>query len=64
MRKKMADIPVPKAIGVLRRIKAVMLSSPDKTTLMVTRAKKEQKEILRRLGVPLPSEVLPEWCSV
>jgi hypothetical protein len=36
----------------------------SKNTLMVTRAKGEQKEILRRLGVPAPSELFPESCSV
>jgi len=30
----------------------------------VTMAKKEQKEILRRLGIPSPSELFPEFCSV
>ena len=64
MRKKLVDISVPKAIGILRRIKAVMLTSPEKNALMVTRAKNEQKEILRRLGVPFPSELFPESCSV
>jgi transposase len=64
MRKKLVDISVPKAIGTLRRIKAVMLTSPEKNTLMVTRARGEQKEILRRLGVPSPSELFPESCSV
>jgi hypothetical protein len=64
MRKKLVDISVPKAIGMLRRIKAVMLTSPEKNTLMVTRAKGEQKEILQRLGVPAPSELFPESCSV
>ncbi len=64
MRKKLVDISVPKAIGMLRRIKTVMLTSPEKNTLMVTRAKAEQKEILRRLGVPAPSELFPESCSV
>jgi len=33
-------------------------------TLVVTRAKMEQKEILRRLGIPSPSELFPESCSV
>jgi transposase len=64
MRKKLVDISVPKAIRILRRIKAVMVSSPGKATLVVTRAKKEQKEILRRLGIPSPSELFPESCSV
>ena len=64
MRKKLGDISVPKAIRILRRIKAVTVSSPDKATLVVTRAKKEQKEILRRLGIPSPSELFPESCSV
>src|SRR3990170_3332952 len=64
MRKKLGDISVPKAIQILRRIKAVMVSSPDKATLVVTMAKKEQKEILRRLGIPSPSELFPEFCSV
>jgi len=64
MRKKLGDISVPKAIRILRRIKAVMVSSPGKATLVVTRAKKEQKEILRRLGIPSPSELFPESCSV
>jgi len=64
MRKKLGDISVPKAIRILRRIKAVMVSSPDKATLVVTRAKMEQKEILRRLGIPSPSELFPESCSV
>ena len=64
MRKKLIDISVPKAIRILRRIKAVMVSSPDKATLVVTMAKKEQKEILRRLGIPSPSELFPEFCSV
>lgn len=64
MRKKLGDISVPKAIRILRRIKAVMVSSQDKATLVVTRAKKEQKEIFRRLEVPSPSELFPESCSV
>jgi len=64
MRKKLGDISVPKAIQILRRIKAVMVSSPEKTSLVVTRAKKDQKEILRRLGIPSPSELFPESCSV
>ena len=64
MKKKLGDISVPKAIRILRRIKAVMVSSPDKDTLVVTMAKKEQKEILRRLGIPSPSELFPESCSV
>ncbi len=64
MRKKLGDISVPKAIRILRRIKAVMVSSQDKAILVVTRAKKEQKEILRRLGIPSPSELFPESCSV
>ena len=64
MRKKLKDISVPKAIGILRRIKAIMVSPPDKNTLMETRAKGEQKETLRRLGVPIPSELFPESCSV
>ena len=64
MRKKLGDISVPKAIRILRRIKAVMVSSPGKATLVVTRAKKDQKEILRRLGIPSPSELFPESCSV
>lgn len=64
MRKRLVDISVPKAIAILRRIKAVMLTSPEKNTLMVTKAKGEQKEILRRLGVPSPSELFPESCSV
>jgi transposase len=64
MRKKLGDISVPKAIRILRRIKAVMVSSRGKATLVVTRAKKEQKEIFRRLGVPSPSELFPESCSV
>jgi transposase len=64
MRKKLVDISVPKTIQILRRIKAVMLTSPEKNTLMVTRANGEQKEILRRLGVPAPSELFPESCSV
>ena len=64
MRKKLVGISVPKAIQILRRIKAVMVSSPEKTSLVVTRAKKDQKEILRRLGIPSPSELFPESCSV
>ena len=64
MRKKLAGISVPKAIRILRRIKAVMVSSPEKATLVVTRTKKDQKEILRRLGIPSPSELFPESCSV
>src|SRR3990170_3639542 len=64
MRKKLIDISVPKAIRILRRIKAVMVSSSDKATVVVTRAKKDQKEILRRLGIPSPSELFPESCSV
>ena len=64
MRKRLGDISVPKAIRILRRIKAVMVSSPDKDTLVVTMRKKEQKEILRRLGIPSPSKLFPESCSV
>lgn len=57
MRKKLKDISVPKAIRILRRIKVVMVSSPEKTALVVTRANKEQMEVLRRLGIPSPSEL-------
>lgn len=64
MRKKLVHISLPKAIGMLRRIKAVMLTTPEKNILMVTRAKREQKEILRRLDVPAASELFPETCSV
>jgi hypothetical protein len=64
MRKKLSGISVPKAIRILRRIKAVKVSSPEKTTLVVTRAKKDQNEILRRLGIPSPSKLFPESCSV
>jgi transposase len=64
MHKRLSDISVPKAIRILRRIKAVMVSSPEKTTLVVTRAKREHQEILRRLDIPPPSELFPESCSV
>lgn len=64
MRKKLGDISVPKAIRILRRIKAVMASSPERATMVVTRADKEQKEIFRRLGILSPSELFPESCSV
>lgn len=64
MKKKLSGISVPKAIRILRRIKAIRVSSPAKDTLVVTRAGKDQKEILRRLGIPFPSELFPESCSV
>lgn len=64
MRKRLSGISVLKAIRILRRIKAIKVSSPEKDTLVVTKAGKDQQKILRRLGIPSPSELFPESCSV
>jgi transposase len=54
MRKKLAGTSVPAAIRQLRRIKVVETVEGKGTRAPPTRPTAEQKEILKKLGVPVP----------
>lgn len=55
MRKKLNGTSVPAAIRQLRQIKIVEIIDADGKRLLPKRTTPEQKEILRRLGVPEPA---------
>jgi len=52
MRNKLQGTSVPAAIRQLRQIKVVKIEDGEKTRSLPTRPTDEQKEILRKLGVP------------
>lgn len=54
MRKKLKGTSVPTAIRQLKRIKVVEMVEGENLRRLPTRATVEQKEILRKLGVPTP----------
>ena len=67
MRKKLAGVgvSVPAAIRQLRRIKMVEMVEGDQMRTLPTRPTAEQKEILKKLGVPAPgTEKANVKCSV
>ena len=55
MRNKLQSISVPKAMQVLRQMKAGELCFGDTATLMLTAITPEQKEIMKKLGVTPPT---------
>lgn len=55
IRNRLQSISMPKAVQILRQIKVGELCFEGKTMLMVTALTPEQKEILKKLGVPLPT---------
>jgi len=57
MRKKLAGMSVPSAIRQLRRIKMVEITEGNTRRALPTRLTTEQKEILRKLGVPAPEKM-------
>jgi len=57
MRKKLAVISVSSAIRQLRRIKVVEITVGNTRRALPTRLTTEQKEILRKLGVPAPEKM-------
>ncbi|NVN92609.1 MAG: IS1634 family transposase [Desulfuromonadales bacterium] len=57
MRKKLAGMSVPSAIRQLRRIKMVEITEGNTKRALPTRLTTEQKEILRKLGVPAPEKM-------
>lgn len=57
MRKKLAGMSVPLAIRQLRRIKMVEITEDNTRRALPTRLTTEQKEILRKLGVPAPEKM-------
>jgi hypothetical protein len=64
MRKSLRSVSAQKAVDLLRRIKAVTVTSPGGSSRVTTVVTAEQKDLLKRLGVPPLSGVLPESCSV
>jgi transposase len=64
MRKSLRPVSAQKAVELLRRIKAVTVTSPGGSSRVTTVVTAEQKDLLKRLGVPTLSGVLPESCSV
>jgi transposase len=54
MRNKLKGISVPTAVRQLRQIKMVEMVSGGKTSKVPTRSTAEQKEVLHKLGVPVP----------
>ncbi|MDD5763295.1 MAG: hypothetical protein PHP88_12435 [bacterium] len=64
MRKSLRSVSAQKAVELLRRIKAVTVTSPGGSSRVTTVVTAEQKDLLKRLGVPPLSGVLPESCSV
>jgi transposase len=64
MRKSLRSVSAQKAVDVLRRIKAVTVTSPGGSSRVTTVVTAEQKDLLKQLGVPPLSGVLPESCSV
>lgn len=54
MRRRLKGISVPTAIRQLRQIKMVEMATDGAISRMSTRSTADQKEILRRLGVPVP----------
>jgi len=54
MRKKLKGMSVPAAIRQLRRIKMVEMVAGENKQTMPTRVTAEQKNILHKLGVPMP----------
>jgi transposase len=54
MRKRLAGTSVPAAIRQLRRIKMVEVVEGERKRALTTRPAPEQKEILKKLGVPVP----------
>ena len=64
MRKSLRSVSAQKAVDLLRRIKAVTVTSPGGSSRVTTVVTAEQKDLLKRLGVPPLCGVLPESCSV
>jgi transposase len=54
MRNKLKGTSVPTAVRQLRQIKMVEMVSGGKTSKVLTRPTVEQKEVLNKLGVPVP----------
>jgi transposase len=55
MRKKLHPISVPKAVQILQQIKIGKFRYGDNLTLLLSQLTPEQKEIMEKLGVALPS---------
>ena len=54
MRNRLKGLSVPSALRQLRRIKIVEVVEGNDTRILPTRLNAEQKDILRKLGVPAP----------